>query len=115
MSSSGSSNNDSDAQILAQLKGKLWYHLEMILQDIESRENVGASTTTGHMHVTHSNKYINALVEVILTKLQEITTDLEQFAKHDTGRSIKQINIDDLSLYLRNSSQLQNEILPKKK
>ncbi|CAB4256621.1 similar to Saccharomyces cerevisiae YOL086W-A Putative protein of unknown function [Maudiozyma barnettii] len=100
------SDND-ETQVLAQLKGKLWYHLEMMLQDIESRDSNTA-------HVTHSKKYINAMVEVVLTKLQDMTADLEAFAKHDTGRQTREINTADLCLYLRNSPQLQQTITPNK-
>ena len=96
-----------EVEEFAQLKGKLWYHLEMILQEIESRDK--------NVKITHSKKYINALMEVVLVRLQEMTNDLEQFSEHDTGRSIKQIQIEDLKLYLRNSPHLQDIILPKRK
>lgn len=97
----------SEMEELAQLKGKLWYHIEMILQDIESQDK--------NVKITHSKKYINALMEVVLVRLQELTSDLEQFSEHDTGRSVKQIQLEDLKLYLRNSPHLRDVILPGRK
>lgn len=97
-------SND-ESVIIPQLKGKLWYHIEKILQDVESGQP---------NKVTHSKKYTNAMVEVVLARLTELTNDLECFAKHDSGRADKVITMKDLELYLRNSPYLQETLLDKK-
>ena len=96
---------NSSFNILPQLKGKLWYHIDNIAKEIEDSQG---------NNLTHTSKFTNAIVEIVLVKLSEMISDLEAFAKHDTGRDSKLITIADFKLLLRNSPALLQLLLQDK-
>lgn len=72
----------------AQLKGRLWLAVEEILRN--KREDV-----------IHTDRFVNALVELIYLQLLDMGRDLEQFAGH-AGRNV--VSNADLELLLRKTS-----------
>lgn len=98
-------DQNSSSNILPQLKGKLWYHIDNIAKEIEDSQG---------NELSHTSKFTNAIVEIVLVKLSEMINDLEAFAKHDTGRDSKLITIADFKLLLRNSPALLQLLLQDK-
>ncbi|CCF57123.1 hypothetical protein KAFR_0C01300 [Kazachstania africana CBS 2517] len=79
-----------------ELKAKLWYHIDIMLKE-------------RFPNVELTPRYINAMVEIVYGKLQEISTDLKSFALHDSNRTT--INQKDLQLYLRHCPQLIDKLI----
>lgn len=91
-----------------ELRAKVWCRV-----DREVSAVLSPSASPSH---TASKKYTTALVEVLLARLRELSTDLEQFAAHDTGRHASQgsagptVTAADLRLWLRHSPELQRRL-----
>lgn len=86
------------SNLIAQLKGKLWYCIE---------KQVSEETSFDTSYTPH---YTNALVEMCYMQLVEMGKDLEAFARH-AGREV--ISKDDMLLLLRKTPQLEDLIVPK--
>lgn len=93
-----------------ELRAKVWCRVDREVSAVLS------PTTNASPGIPASKKYTTALVEVLLARLRELSTDLEQFAAHDTGRHASQgsavptVTAADLRLWLRHSPELQRRL-----
>ena len=90
-----------------ELRAKVWCRVD---REVSAVLSSSPSASPSH---TASKKYTTALVEVLLARLRELSTDLEQFAAHDTGRHISKgptVTVADLRLWLRHSPELQRRL-----
>lgn len=95
-----------------ELRAKVWCRVD---REVSAVLSPSPTTNAAPSH-TASKKYTTALVEVLLARLRELSTDLEQFAAHDTGRHSSQgsagptVTAADLRLWLRHSPELQRRL-----
>ncbi|GMM55302.1 Mhf1 protein [Maudiozyma humilis] len=93
-----------------ELRAKVWCRVD---REVSAVLSPTANASPG---IPASKKYTTALVEVLLARLRELSTDLEQFAAHDTGRHSSQgsagptVTAADLRLWLRHSPELQRRL-----
>lgn len=90
--------SSNSSNLVAQLKGKLWYCVE---------KQVSEETP---FDTSYTPQFTNALVEMCYMQLVEMGKDLEAFAHHG-GRQV--ISREDMRLLLRKTPQLEDLIVPK--
>ncbi|CAI1707027.1 hypothetical protein SEUBUCD646_0O00740 [Saccharomyces eubayanus] len=86
-------NEDSDR---AQLKARLWVHVETRLQQALCSQDA-----------KYTPRFINSLLELAYLQLGEMGSDLQAFAEH-AGRDV--VDRSDLMLYLRKQPELQEQV-----
>ncbi|CAD6647820.1 BAH_G0047560.mRNA.1.CDS.1 [Saccharomyces cerevisiae] len=86
-------NDDEDR---AQLKARLWIHVEERLHQVLSSEDI-----------KYTPRFINSLLELAYLQLGEMGSDLQAFARH-AGRDV--VNKSDLMLYLRKQPDLKERV-----
>ncbi|KAM3081362.1 MHF histone-fold complex component [Clarireedia jacksonii] len=83
---------DMDEDLQERLKAALWFSIGKIVDEESIRLNANAT-----------NQFIGALTEMVWAQIENVTTDLESFARH-AGRTT--ITTDDVLLITRRNDAL---------
>ncbi|KAL1935412.1 hypothetical protein VTP01DRAFT_4552 [Rhizomucor pusillus] len=89
--------DDAREQEIQNLRTAIWYSVEQIAQ--HEADTIGKTLT---------QDFVASLADVVYKQIESMATDLEAFAKHNSKRSV--INVEDVKLLARRNNSLHQLI-----